>query len=158
MIVVSDTSPIMNLIAIGQAGLLPALFGDIILPPEVERELRRTHGALPGFLVVRFPTDVAEVQRLAATLDQGEAEAITLAVEIHADRLLMDEKRGRAVATQAGLRVIGLLGVLVAARKRGLLPSVRIAIQELEEKTTFYLSAELKAEVFQAAGETILND
>ncbi len=153
MIVVSDTSPVTNLIAIGRAGLLPALFGEIVIPPAVDFELHRTHGTLPAFFSVRAPKNSDQVSRLAALLDQGEAEAIALAEEIHADRLLMDEKRGRAVAMQAGLNVIGLLGVLLAARKRGLLPSVSEAFQELEAKTSFYVGEELKAEVLRAAGE-----
>lgn len=139
--------------AIGRAHLLPALFGTIFVPPEVVRELERTHRSLPDFLAVRSPRNPQPLGQLALLLDRGEAEAIALALELGADYLLMDEKRGRVEARRVGLRVIGLLGVLIAAKQRGLLSSVGTVLRELENRTSFYVGEEVRQEVLRAAGE-----
>jgi predicted nucleic acid-binding protein len=153
MIVVSDTSCVSNLIALDALHLLPALYGEVIIPLAVERELRRTHGALPGFLQLRQPGNLAFIQSLAQQLDRGEAEAIALAKELHADRLLIDEKDGRAVALREHIPVIGVLGILLIARKRGMIPSIKDCLLRLEQEAGFYKDEALKASVLQAAGE-----
>lgn len=101
MIVVSDTSCISNLLTIGHAHLLNELFGEVIIPPAVEDELQRFHSDLPDFLRRVAPRDSALLSRLAVEVDIGEAEAICVARELHADRLLIDEKLGR-VARRIG--------------------------------------------------------
>ena len=83
----------------------------------------------------------------------GEAEAIILAQETRADYLLMDEIAGRNVARQRGLRVIGLLGILLEAKKHGLIRSVRETVDQLEAETTFFVAADLKTRVLKEAGE-----
>src|SRR5512139_365238 len=103
MLVVSDTSCVSNLLTVGQASLLPRLFGEVLIPPAVERELRRFHSDLPEFLKRVTPIDQARVSRLRQELDEGEAEAICLACQVRADRLLIDESVGRAVALREGL-------------------------------------------------------
>ena len=74
MIVVSDTSCITNLITIDAADLLSRLFGEVIIPPAVDRELRRTHATVPAFIQIRVPGNRAFIENLARQLDQGEAE------------------------------------------------------------------------------------
>ena len=68
--------------------------------------------------------DAALVRHLKLLLDVGEAEAIALAIEIQADLLLLDERRGRVVAKELGLAVTGLLGVLLVAKQQGHLVAV----------------------------------
>ena len=124
MIVVGDTSCLSNLLTIGHGHLLTELFGEVIVPPTVENELRRFHPVLPGFLKQVSPRSTTMLSRLMLEIDAGEAEAICVACELKADRLLMDEKRGREVALREGLAIIGVVGVLVAAKQKGLLPAV----------------------------------
>jgi len=93
------------------------------------------------------------VQRLCAELDLGEAEAIILAGELSADYLLMDETLGRKVAIREGLRVIGLLGVLLEAKDLRFIPSIREVTAELETIAGFRVSDAVKQIIFRAAGE-----
>jgi predicted nucleic acid-binding protein len=90
---------------------------------------------------------------LQMELDVGEAEAIALAKELAADLLLMDGRRGRDIAARLGLRVIGLLGVLIEAKHRGMIPAVKPILDDLKAKAGFWVSQQLYARVLQAAGE-----
>lgn len=156
MIVVSDTSCVTNLLAIGEAALLRELFGEVIIPSAVARELRAAHTALPDFIREQSAQNAARAQALADNpLDEGEAEAIVLAEELHADYLLMDEAAGRAVAIRCGLRVIGLLGLLLRAKDRGMIPAVAPLLHTLEREAGFWMTADLKRRVLEHAGEWV---
>jgi len=138
---------------VGQEGLLPRLFGEVLIPPAVEHELLRFHPTLPGFLRCIPPTDNVRFSRLRLELDRGEAEAITLACEIKADRLLIDESVGRAVAVREGLAIIGVVGVLAASKRSGLPASIGPLLDRLETEAGFRLRASLKLEALRAVGE-----
>ena len=110
MIVVSDTSPILNLAAASKRYLLRDLYADIVIPPAVGQELVRNGVQLePSWTRVVAAEDQNEVAALLDQLDPGEAEAIVVAGELKAGLLLVDEKRGRRVALDRGLEVTGLL-------------------------------------------------
>jgi uncharacterized protein len=153
MLVVSDTSPVTALLQIGQAGLLPMLFDRVLIPAAVMNELLRFHPALPDYLAMRVIQDQQAARTLSHDLDLGEAEAIVLAEECHAEYLLMDEKHGRSVAEGRGLRVVGLLGVLLMAKAAGCIPSVGGLIAQLESDAGFFVSDAVKKIVLTAAGE-----
>jgi uncharacterized protein len=153
MIVVSDTSAITALLQIGQAGLLEKLYRQILIPEAVRDELLKNHAALPPFLRSEPVTNFSDVERLLTEIDLGEAEAIVLAKEWRADFLLIDELDGRRVARREGVRFIGLLGVLVQAKQRGFIKSVREMTGELERVADFHLSEEIKSIAYRKAGE-----
>jgi uncharacterized protein len=153
MLVVSDTSPISALLQIGHAELLQDLFETVCIPQSVSAELARFHNSMPSFIEVRAVLDRAHVDSLLPRLDVGEAEAIVLAIETHADRLLIDERRGRLIAAQTGLSIIGLIGVLLLAKERGLLPTIREVLNDLQAKAGFYVADELVQKALAAAGE-----
>ena len=115
MIVVRDTSAITSLIQIDRIAVLRQLYGAILIPPSVERELRFHHSALAGFIETVPIHDREGAARLLLELNQGEAEAIVLAKEIKANVLLINEQKGRAVALREGVPIIGLVGALIAA-------------------------------------------
>ncbi|MCU0771385.1 MAG: DUF3368 domain-containing protein [Verrucomicrobia bacterium] len=151
MIVVSDTSCISNLVSVQAESLLPDLFGQVLIPPAVRAELDRFHSALPPFLVVRAPAQSGRLKRLMRELDLGEAEAIALAVELGADWLLMDEVLGRTIARQERLHIIGILGILLAAKHKGIIPAVRPLLDRLQTEAGFHVAPGLRRDLLQAA-------
>jgi hypothetical protein len=153
MIVVSDTSPLTALLTVGEADLLPKLFAEVVIPEAVRDELLRSHPRLPDWLRVAVVKDCDEVLRLAGVVDAGEAEAIELAKELHADRLLIDERRGRRLAVQEGVAVIGLVGVLLLAKRQQLIPSVGALLQRIEQEAGMYLSESIRDQALRLAGE-----
>ena len=104
MIVVSDTSPILNLSAVGKLDLLHGLYSDLAVPPAVQAELSTNSIDLDAlWMGVVVAQDRNGVAALREQLDPGEAEAIVVAAEIAAGLLLIDEKRGRRIAIDRGL-------------------------------------------------------
>ncbi len=155
MIVISDTSVVSNLLVIGHFELLISLFGEIIIPPKVFEELKELdsiQNVLPSLLdasrlVVKEPSDSKACDALLDVLDPGEAQAIVLAMELKADLLLMDEKKGRAIAKSRGLNVTGLLGVLVRAKELGLIARLTPLLEDLRFKAGFWIGDELYREL-----------
>ena len=154
-IVVSDTSPLRALAHLGRLDVLPALFGEVWVPPAVVLEAAAAGVGLPAesSFRVQAPTNPNLVRRLGSRLDEGESEAIALAIELDADLLLVDEARGRAVAHSLGLNLRGVLGILLDAKVAGLVPAVAPLIARLKSELNFFLSARLVAEVLDLAGE-----
>jgi len=153
MIVVSDTSAITSLLQIGRVELLTLVYEKVFIPDAVRDELLEEHARIPSFISCQSVVDVGAVKRLLVELDLGEAEAIVLAKELKAEDLLIDEAEGRRVAAREGVHAIGLLGVLVQAKGRGFISSVREVTGELESKAGFHVSDAVKEIIFRAAGE-----
>ena len=161
MIVVSDTSPIVNLAVIGKLDILPALFGKIYIPKAVYEEIAVRGAGQPGaseiqhvsWVDVRHCADENLLQELLHELDLGESESIVLAFELNTPILLMDEKDGRSVALRYHLKPIGILGILLEAKRSGLVPSVRECMDKLQSEAGFYIAASLYATIIELAGE-----
>ena len=120
MIVVSDTTPLISLLKINRIDLLEKLFGDVLIPQAVVDErfqLEADQIRQKKFIVVKPVNnpESASILKRATGLDQGESEAIVLTDELKADLLLMDEAKGRNVSAQMGLRIMGTIGILMAA-------------------------------------------
>jgi predicted nucleic acid-binding protein len=165
VIVVSDTSPISNLILVNYIHLLPQLFGTIIIPEAVHQELLANGSNHPvtqtiqavDWLEVRSVTNQQQVEALERdhNLDLGEANAIVLALELQAAQLLIDERLGRLEAKRRGLRITGILGILLAAKHKALLSEVRPVMDALIQQANFRISPQLYSEVLQLAGEQL---
>lgn len=147
MIVVSDTSPLNYLILIHAIELLPKIFDEIYVPPKVIEELGRSKTiqvvkqwvqSPPAWLKISTPRKPLE---FAVRLDPGEAHAISLAKELRATAVLIDEKKGRRVARQEGLDAVGTITVLELAAQKSLI-ELKPALDALEQ-TTFRISAAL---------------
>lgn len=112
----------------------------------------RVHTALPSWIEIiapqKIPASITE-----AGLDPGETEAIALALELHPDAVLMDERLGRRLATRHGLVVTGLLGFLVLTKQRRLIPEIVPVIQELQDQGNCWFSHELLSDVCRSVDE-----
>jgi predicted nucleic acid-binding protein len=97
--------------------------------------------------------DVSLVKALAMDLDRGEAEAIALALQRGRTQILIDESDGRARAKAMGLKPIGVLGILLQAKKTSQIHSVRQAMLALRQEIGFYISDELFSAILAQAGE-----
>ncbi len=160
-VVVSDTSPIRALAHIELLHVLRAMFGEVHVPPAVARELSQPPGPFQGvdvaalaWITIRPPGDQERVRKLQEELDLGEAEALALAEEIHADAVLMDEAAGRNVASRLGLPVIGTLGILLRARQRGMCQELRPLLDKLQGQLRFYIAPALREKILREAGES----
>lgn len=140
MIIVSDTTPISELAKVDHLDLLPKLFGKVVIPQGVFDELQvGEHPAaqlvqnLSWLEVVTVDNQqlVRELQQ-SFKLDLGESEAIALAEEISASQLLIDERAARKVAMARKLPLIGTVGILLLAKRRGLLDSVKDVLDEMK--------------------------
>ena len=161
MIVVSDTSPLINLAAVGHLDLLRQLYQHVIIPQAIYDEIVIAGAGQPGAVEVKTAGwietrrlhDQALVDVLLLELDRGEAEALALATELRADLLLIDESKGRALATRLGFTYIGLLGVLVQAKQRGIIVAVKPILDDLIAKAGFWIGGDLYQRVLQAVAE-----
>lgn len=151
MIVVSNTTPLINFAWLGRFDLLHDLYQRIFIPDAVWEETVVKGRGRPG------TSEVAEtpwIERLKVTnsdlvialrqdLDAGEAEAIALAVEQKAGLLIMDERLGRQTAEQFGIRCVGTIGVLISAKRKGSITHITPYLDALRRDAGFYISDSL---------------
>lgn len=160
--VVADASPLIALARIGVLTLLRDLYEEVLVPARVFAELqidgdrpgaRSLHVArAAGWLkVVETGADLETLR--AIPVDLGEAEAIWFAERRKDLRfLLIDERRGRQLARQRGLTIVGTGGVLLVAKQAGLVAEIRSLLVKLSE-TGYYFSPQLCGEILRLAGE-----
>lgn len=153
MIVVADTSPFVVLVQIAHIDVLPRLFGEVFVPPQVTAELRAAQRAKavrdfidapPSWLHERAPSSIENMPALHA----GELAAISLARELRADLLLVDESCARRAALSRGIPIAGTIGVLELAANRGLLELADAF--EAVKQTDFWISPRLLDERLRA--------
>jgi predicted nucleic acid-binding protein len=161
MIVVSNTSPLTNLAAIDHFGLLQKLFGEIQIAEGVWRELNAGGRRHPGSREVERAPWIRRhtignrtlVTALRRDLDLGEAETLVLGLELRASLVLVDEQEGRHAAFRLGLRPLGVLGVLLQAKRLGEIAEVRPLLDALRLQAGFYVGEDLLRQVLARAGE-----
>jgi predicted nucleic acid-binding protein len=161
VVVVSDTSPVSGLYRINHLFVLQRLFGKVILPESVFQELLelRSFGydlqevLTAEWIEIKSAADISAVAHLQNHLDLGEAEAIVIAKELHADLLILDETKGRAIAKQEGIAIIGLAGVLIEAKLKGHIALVKPLLDRLIHEANFRISRKLYELVLIQIGE-----
>lgn len=158
MVVVSDTSVITNLLQINKIELLQQLFKKVVIPGEVYNELNRIPGhtiflAEQEWIQILSPADNLAVEKLLIYLDKGEAQSIVLAAELQADLLLIDERKGRQIAEEMGLKIMGLIGILIKAKNIGLINFVRPLLDELIASAGFRIKEDFYNQIITLVNE-----
>lgn len=161
MSIVSDAGPLIAFAKVDQLSLLQKLFGQVLIPPAVEHELFAKVGpevprldaalATSSLRVVRPAAPSAEVHAVIDDLGLGEAEAIALAFE-HRATLIADDRAARSRARQVAVPVTGTVGVLIDAKRTGLLPLV-VPVLQLMRDNAYWLSDELIDAARRLSGE-----
>ncbi len=158
--VVCDAGPLIALASVGQLELLPAIYRRLVLPQPVLDEIVQSGAGRAGAIeissarwleVVTPPADPDPL--LAADLGSGESAVIRIAVALRAPLVLIDERRARRIASQVyGLAVKGTAGLLVAAKRAALIPTVRPLLGAMA-RHGYFLSSRLIEAACQEAGE-----
>jgi predicted nucleic acid-binding protein len=158
--VVSNTSPLNYLILVEEIEVLPRLYKRVIIPQSVCEELQAEETPGPVRTWILSPPDWLEISSETGSMDSelaslhaGERDAISLAMQLQASALIIDERRGRGEAEKRELKVIGTIGVLAFAHECGLL-NLSNVIGRLQQ-TTFHLSPKLVASVLQKYENTL---
>jgi len=161
MIVVSNTSPILNLAIIGQLDILKILYHKVYIPEAVYYEVSDYIFGKPDetliktypWIEIRSVNHHSFIKLLLLELHEGEAEAITLALEMKSDLLLLDERHGYNIASGLNIKSVGLLGSLMEAKHNKIIPLVNPILDELIIKAGFWISNDLYNHVLRIAGE-----
>lgn len=147
--VISDSSCFIALLNIGRVEILRAVYGHVITTPVVAQEVGRE---LPDWVELRQATDSEAFGRFLSRVDRGEASAIALALEFNDVLVVLDDLPARNLAKQLGLSVTGTVGVIIQAKRTGILPSIKPVLDELK-KASFRLSDDVIDAVLRSVGE-----
>ena len=157
--VICNTSPIQYLHQLQLLHILPALAGRVIIPPAVVEELSqgRTSGInLPDVNVLKWVEIRRPVSELAVPLvtdlGSGETEVLMLALEMREAVVVLDDDLARRVAETLGLRLTGTLGLLLDAKKAGLIPAIAPLLEQLQT-LRFRVAPHTRVAVLKLAGE-----
>ncbi len=163
-VVICDSSTIIHLSRINRITLLRDFHGKIILSPAVWKEVVDEGQGRPGsselkeasesgWIEVIAPENKPLIQMLERELHKGESETIALAVEMHADLVFLDESDARVAARILGLKISGVIGILIKAKLTGKIPSLRDDLDRLRGDAGFWIGDDLYHRVLKAAGE-----
>jgi predicted nucleic acid-binding protein len=150
--VISNSSPLIALSQIGRLDLLEQLYSRILIPPVVAKEVEPTIERLPGWVEVKPLRLPRQPDTVSGAIGPGEHEVISLGLELRAVRLILDERPARRLAASLGLAVIGTIGLLLAAKDRGLLAKIRPELDRLQA-ARFFMDQELYDRTINEAGE-----
>ena len=146
---VTNSTCLIVLDRIGHLGLLRQVFAKLFAPPIVQTEV----GIQLEWLIIKPVHDIKIVSALKTQLDEGESYAIALAMELGNLPTILDDKKARRIAKQLGLQVIGTLGVLLQAKRMGVIAEISSYLNELRY-AGYYMTDELYLEVLRLAGES----
>ncbi|MBB2148647.1 DUF3368 domain-containing protein [Pedobacter sp. LMG 31462] len=148
-IVITDASCFITLDKIDGMHLLHSLYKQVITTPEIAAEYGKR---LPSWVDVIAVRNRDLLYNFAEIVDIGEASAMALAAEIHADLLIIDDAGGRRFAKKLELNIIGTIGVILNAKLNGIIPSVKPYIIKIQQ-TNFRISEWLTTQIIKDAGE-----
>lgn len=144
-IIIADASCLIVLQNIKELRVLQKLFGEVFITAEVAEEFGIN---LPEWIKIRKVQNKIQQNALNLILDEGEAGSIALCLETDDSLLIIDEKKGRRIAQELKVKIIGTLGVILRAREKGLINSITDLMEKLE-KAEFRISPNLKAKILR---------
>lgn len=148
-IIISDTSSLIALSNIGELELLKRVYDIVVITPEIAEE----YGIeTPDWISIEPVKDKQKFKLLNLELDKGEASGIALALENEDSLLIIDEKKGRGIAKKLGIKISGILGVMVKAKETGAVDRIKPLIEKLE-KVDFKMSSGLKSQILERVTE-----
>jgi predicted nucleic acid-binding protein len=153
VIVVSDTTAITTLMKSGLEPVLEQLFGKVAIPEMVAIELRQYHPDIPAWCEIHYVHHHPLLPAISQNIDPGEAEAICLALDLKADAILLDDRKGKREAESRGLSCLALPAILLEAKRQGLILSLREALDLLDERGSYRLKAHVMEALLREAGE-----
>jgi len=147
--IISDTSCFIVLSKIGQIELLQKLFGNIVTTPEIVAEFGET---LPDWVEVIAVQDKYKQQLFEIQVDNGEASAMALALEIESPLLIIDDYKARRLAKTLDIAYTGTIGIIILAKQKGIINSIKPILEKIKE-TNFRISADLELQALIQAKE-----
>ncbi len=159
--IISNTSPISNLAVINHLDILPILFNEIFISPAVESELleyepikeKIIEAEKSGWLKIIQISNLELVDSLLPNLNIGESESIVVARENNARLLLLDERKATRIASLAGIKTLGVLGVLLYAKSKKIVPEIKPVIDKLIREAGFWIKEDVYLKVLKSANE-----
>jgi predicted nucleic acid-binding protein len=148
-IVISDTSCLIALNNIDSLNILKDLYNEVIITNEVKNEFGES---LPNWINVVKVQDLQKKRELEEVLDAGEASSIALSLEIEDSILIIDELKGRKIASSLNIKIIGTIGILILAHKKGLIKDLITVILKLVN-SGFRLSDDLLNSIVDQFGK-----
>jgi predicted nucleic acid-binding protein len=148
-IIIADTSCLIVLTNIGELELLERVYGEITTTTAVSREYDQP---LPPWVRITDPADHYRQQILELQLDRGEASAIALAIETPDSTIILDDYKARQIAEQLGLRITGTIGVIIQAKRQGVISLIKPMLEKIRE-TDFRITEGLEQQALREAGE-----
>ncbi|MGB1243625.1 MAG: DUF3368 domain-containing protein [Chitinophagales bacterium] len=148
-IIIADASCLIALTNIDELEVLQKVYEEITITPEVKEEYG---DSLPDWIVIEEVLEKEKIALLELQLDKGESSAIALALEKENSLLLIDERKGRAIAKRMGVAITGILGVIIKAKEIGVVEKVKPFIEKLES-VEFRISERLKSQILKKVKE-----
>lgn len=147
--IISDTTCFIILTKIGELNLLEKIYGKVITTKEVAKEFGKK---LPSWIEIKNPSDKYRQLILEMQIDKGEASAIALALETPNSTIILDDYKARKVAEKLGLEITGTIGIIIKAKKKGIIKSIKPILEKIKN-TDFRLSEELEKQALKEARE-----
>lgn len=149
--IISDTSCFIILTKIGELELLHKIYQQIVTTPEIAFEYG---DKLPEWIEIIAVTDKYKQQLLELQIDKGESSAIALALEIPNSTIILDDYKARKIAEQLGIVFTGTIGVIVKAKLKGIIQSIKPLLEKIKQ-TDFRLSPEIELQALKEANEQV---
>jgi predicted nucleic acid-binding protein len=147
--IICDTSCFIVLTNIGNLDLLQKVYGQIVTTPEVASEYGES---LPDWIIIEQAVNIQMQQLLELQLDKGESSAIALALETLECTIILDDLKARKIAERLGLDITGTVGIIIKAKLKGIIPSIKPMIDKIKA-TDFRVSEDIEKQAMIVAGE-----